>query len=489
MLEYVLPIVEPFNLLLITLGVLWGLVFGMIPGLTATLAVVVLIPITYGMGAVAGISMLIGIYVGGISGGLISAILIGMPGTPASIATTFDGFPMAKKGLGEKALGIGITSNLVGTLIGWVFLVTLAPQIARLGLRFGPFEMVGVIIFGLTAVISLSGDSMIKGLVMTLFGLLVSTIGLDPTYAMPRNTFGTEFLMSGVSAVPAMIGLFVISQVFIESQNLGQKFIIPRPEKIRHSFTMAEFRESVPNFARSGLIGMLIGVLPGIGGALSNFLAYDQAKKASKHPETFGTGDIQGIVASETANNASIGGALIPMLSLGIPGDAVTAVLLGGLMLHGLAPGPMLIRENPEIVYGVFTALFVATLAMYFIMMGGRRIFPALLRIQKVYLLPVVLAAGIVGCYNLQYSLQDVWIAVIFGVVGYFLILHKYPLTPIVITLVLGKMLEENLRLGLLASESGALPLFTRPIALIFMLASLVSVLIPLRKRYFGKAK
>lgn len=489
MLEHIIPIFAPFNLLLISAGVLWGLVFGMIPGLTATLAVVVLIPVTYGMETVAGISMLIGIYVGGISGGLISAILIGMPGTPSSITTAFDGFPLAKQGLGSKALGVGITSNLIGTLIGWGFLVTLAPQIALFGLKFGSFEMVGVIIFGLTAVISLSGDSMIKGLLMTLFGLLMSTIGLDPTYSMPRNTFGTEFLMSGISPIPAMIGLFVISQVFIECRNLGQKFIIPKPEKVKHSLTMAEFRESVPNFIRSGLIGMLIGILPGIGGALSNFLAYDQAKKASKNPESFGQGNIQGIIASETANNASIGGALIPMLSLGIPGDAVTAALLGGLMLHGVAPGPMLIRNNPEIVYGVFGSLFAATIAMYLIMTAGIRIFPALLRMQKVYLLPVVLAAGIVGCYNLQYSLQDVWIAIIFGVIGYVLIRNKYPLTPIVITLILGKMLEEHLRLGLLASDSGILPLFTRPIALAFILASAVSVLLPSVKRHFRKTK
>ncbi|MCL1999816.1 MAG: tripartite tricarboxylate transporter permease [Planctomycetes bacterium] len=483
MIDLILPTLAPANLCLIVIGVMWGLVFGMIPGLTATLAVVVLIPLTYGMNSVWGISMLIGIYVGGVSGGLISAVLIGMPGTPSSIVTCFDGFPMAKKGLGEKALGIGITANMVGTLFGWFFLITLAPEIARFALRFGPFEMVAVILFGLTAVIGLSGDSMIKGLIMTMFGLLVSTIGLDPTYAMPRNTFGTEFLMSGISAVPAMIGLFVISQVFIEAENLSVKFIVPKPERVERTFTMQEFKESIPNFIRSGFTGLLIGILPGIGGALSNLVAYDQAKKASKHPETFGTGNIQGIIAPETANNAAIGGALIPMLSLGIPGDAVTAVLLGGLMLHGLAPGPLLIRENPEIVYGVFSSLFLATLAMYFIMMGGRRIFPTLLHIQKSYLLPIVLAAGIVGCYNLQYSLSDVWISIIFGIIGFFLIKHKFPLTPIVITLVLGQMLEENLRLGLLTSNSSILPLFTRPISLVFVLASAASVFLPLIKR------
>jgi len=476
MIDVVLSTMTLTNLLLIVLGVVWGIIFGMIPGLTATLAVVVLIPATYGLGAVTGISMLIGIYIGGVSGGLVSAILIGMPGTPASITTVFDGFPLAKKGLGQKALGIGITSNLVGSMLGWICLVSMAPEIAKFALKFGPFEYAAIIIFGLTAVISLSGTSMLRGFVMAVFGLLLSTIGLDPTYAMPRNTFGLEFLKSGISPIPAMIGLFVVSQVFVEAEKISVKFLIPKPAKLGRFFSAKEVKASIGNFLRSGVIGILIGILPGIGGALANFIAYDQAKKASKNPETFGEGNIQGIIASETANNASVGGALIPMISLGIPGDAVTAALLGGLMLHGLQPGPLLIRDNPAIVYGIFSSYVIATLAMFAIMMVGIKIFPAILRIQKSFLLPLVLAAGIVGCYNLQYSLTDVWVAVSFGFFGFVFLKNDFPLTPVVISLVLGKMLEENLRLALLSSETGLLPLFTRPISLIFMLAAAVSV-------------
>jgi putative tricarboxylic transport membrane protein len=487
MVELILSTLSLTNILLIVLGVIWGMIFGIIPGLTATLAVVVLIPVTYGLGAVSGISMLIGIYIGGVSGGLVSAILIGMPGTPASITTVFDGFPMAKKGLGEKALGIGITSNLVGSLLGWICLVTMAPEIAKFALKFGPFEYAAIIIFGLTAVISLSGKSMLKGLVMAVFGLLAATVGLDPTYAMPRNTFGLEFLISGVSPIPAMIGLFVVSQVFTEAEKLSIKFLIPRPAKLGHFFSIKEIKASIVNFLRSGVIGILIGILPGIGGALANFLAYDQAKKASKDPDSFGQGNIQGIIASETANNASIGGALIPMLSLGIPGDAVTAALLGGLMLHGLQPGPLLIRDNPAVVYGIFSSYIVATLAMFAIMMGGIKIFPTILRIQKAYLLPLVLAAGIVGCYNLQYSLTDVWVAVVFGILGFIFQKHDFPLTPIVISLVLGKMLEENLRLSLLSSGGTLFPLFTRPISLVFMVGSVISVAISFTKYVKGK--
>jgi putative tricarboxylic transport membrane protein len=246
-------------------------------------------------------------------------------------------------------------------------------------------------------------------------------------------------------------------------------------------------KASVVNFFRSGVIGILIGILPGIGGALANFIAYDQAKKASKDPDSFGQGNIQGIIASETANNASIGGALIPMLSLGIPGDAVTAALLGGLMLHGLQPGPLLIRDNPEVVYGIFSSYFIATISMFTIMMIGIKIFPTLLRIKKSFLLPIVLAAGIVGCYNLQYSLMDVWVAVFFGFIGFILIRNDFPLTPIVISLVLGKMLEENLRLALLSSGGTLLPLFYRPISLVFMMGALISVGISFTKYVKGK--
>lgn len=478
LLDSISQLLAPQNILLMVLGVVWGMVFGAIPGLTATLAIVVLIPITYGMGASLGMTMLISIYVGAISGGLVSAILIGMPGTPSSITTVFDGFPMAKKGLARKALGVGIFSNFIGCFLSWVCLIFLTPIIAGFALRFSSLDYVAVMIFGLTAVISLSGSSLLKGLIMAAFGLLIATIGTDPTYGMYRNTFGLKMLRGGVGATPAMIGLFVVSQVFLEVKNISEKFLTPKAEKVSPFLTVKEFVSNIPNFIRSSAIGILIGILPGIGGALSNFVAYDQAKKASKHPEAFGQGSIEGLIASETANNASIGGALIPMISIGIPGDAATAVLLGGLMLHGLQPGPLLIREYPEVIYGIYAAMLLSTILMLFIMMGGIRIFPTLLRIKKSYLLPFVLAIGLVGCYNLRYSINDVWIAVIFGIIGYFLKQHDYPFTPIVISLILGSLLENNLRLGLLVSGGSLLPLVTSPVSLIFMILTVSSLVI-----------
>ena len=469
---------DPLTFLLVFLGTLFGLIFGVIPGLTAILAIVLLIPLTYGMDALMAIAMLIGVYIGGISGGLVTAILLGMPGTPASIATTFDGFPLAQKGEAGKALGVGITSNLVGCMIGWLALILLAPFFARIAVAFGPVEYVAVIIFGFTTVISLSGNTPSKGLIACLLGLLCSIIGMDPATGMMRNTFGFTVLDGGISSIPAMIGLFVLTPAFREVEQCTRKYIIPRSNLKNISMSRTELRRSRGNFLRSGIIGVLIGILPGIGGTLANFVAYDQAKKHAPRPDTFGTGDIQGIVASETANNAVIGGTLIPLLVLGIPGDAVTAVLLGGLQLHGIEPGPLLMRDNPQLLYGIFAYFLVASLFMFVLMFAaGARIFPMILRISKTWLLPVVIMASLVGCYNISYATRDLWISFVFGVIGYFLQKAGYPLVPLVISLVLGLMFEKQLRLALSLTDGSLLPFLQSPYALLFLALALFSVL------------
>lgn len=482
------------TLLLLAGGVLLGLLFGIVPGLTATLAVILLVPMTYGMSAVTSISVLIGVYIGGISGGLVSAILLGMPGTPSSITTAFDGFPLAKQGKARKALAAGIAANFAGTLTGWIFLVAVAPQLARLALQFGPFEYVAVILFGLTTVISLSGGSVFKGCIVALLGLAVCTIGMDPITGMPRNTFGLDFLSGGINAVPAMIGLFVVAEVFRECESQAARAIRAtgiKGEKLRVSgdsrFTWPEFIRGLPNLIRSSLIGVGIGILPGIGGSLANFVAYDQAKKASAEPESFGKGNIQGVLASESANNAVIGGALIPMLALGIPGDVVSAALMGGLQLHGLEPGPLLFTENPQFVGAVYIAFLLNAVLMFvFMMLLGNRILPKLLLVPKKYLLPVVLVASTVGCYNLGYSVVDMWTALIFGVVGYVMGKFNYPVTPMIISLVLGKMLEKQLRLALLMGKGSLLPLFTEPLSLLFMILALLSLVFSWRRARRG---
>lgn len=466
------------TIVLIVLGVLLGLIFGAIPGLTGTLAVVILIPITYGLTAIEGLSMLIGVYIGGISGGCVSAILLGMPGTPSSITTAFDGFPLAKKGYAGKAMGAAIMSNFYGSVFAWLLLITIAPKIAHFALKFGPFEYMAVIVFGLTTVISLSGKSLFKGLIMTFLGLFLCTVGLDPIGGTMRNTLGFEFLAGGITAIPAMIGLFVVSQVFKELENLSEKYLIPKDKTKNVLLNRSELKASLVNFGRSGIVGTFIGILPGIGGSLANFVAYDLAKKTDPNPDSFGKGNIQGVIASETANNAVVAGALIPLLALGIPGDSVTAALMGGLQLHGLQPGPLLFSENLGFVYGLFISFLVAVIAMFMLMWwGGSRIFPIALRIPKTYLLPIVLMASIVGCYNLSYSLQDMWIALLFGVIGYFLLKKDYPLTPLVISLILGRIFETQMRIGLIKSSGSLAPLLTSPIAIAFLTAAFLSIL------------
>ncbi len=476
----------PSTLALLFAAVALGILFGIIPGLTATLAVILLIPITYGMDATVGIAVLIALYIGGISGGLVSAILLGMPGTPSSIATVFDGYPMTKKGLASRALKTGIFSNLVGTVVSWLFLVTLAPEIAQIALSFKSIEYVSVIIFGLTTVISLSGDSYLKGLISCIFGLLITTIGTDPTTGVERNTLGmSSLLLSGIDATPAMIGMFVVAEVFnslrpSKMDGLKASDIAVQNQKL----DLREMRSSAWNFIRSSLIGVGIGILPGLGGNLASIVSYERAKKASKESATYGTGNPQGLIASEAANNATIGGAMIPMLALGIPGDIVTAALIGGLMLHGLQPGPMLFLEHPVFINGIYLSFLVSAIFMFIIMYAASdRLLPKLLLVPKRYLMPIVLIACTVGCYNLGYNLSDIWSTLIFGLLGLLFSRFGFPVTPVIISMILGKILEVQLRTALIDTNGSVIPFFTQPISCVFLLLAIGSTFFALRKK------
>ncbi|WP_223701200.1 tripartite tricarboxylate transporter permease [Sutcliffiella deserti] len=467
----------------IMIGTILGVIFGAIPGLTATLAVVILLPLTYGMEPLAGIATLLAAYIGGISGGVVAAILIGMPGTPSSVTTVFDGYPLAKKGFGPKALGMGAVSNLFGSLISLAFLIMLAPQLAKFALSFTPFEYTMVMIFAFVIVAGLTGD-FFKSMIVTFFGLSIAAWGFDPINAAERNPLGLDFLSNGVPAIPAMIGLFVISRVFVELETDQSSPIIPKSKTNSVLPTLREIKESIGNFFRSGIIGTAIGILPGIGSSLATFVAYDQAKKASKKPETFGKGNIQGVVASETSNNAVIGGALIPLLALGIPGDGVTALLLGGLQMHGLQPGPLLFTNQPEFLTGLFVAFFVSVVIMFLFMVTiGARIFPFLLSTKKVYLLPIVLVMSIAGSYNIGFRIEDVWIMAIFGVIGYFMDKWKFSTLPLVITLLLGASFEKYIRNGLIQSGGDLTPFFTRPIALLFLVLTVLTLIFVLKPK------
>ncbi len=456
----------------ILIGVIIGIIFGAIPGLTSTMGVALCLPITFSMTPLNGITMLVALYVGGTSGGLISAILLKIPGTPSSVATTFDGAPMAERGEGGRALGIGILYSFLGTILSIIALIFIAPSLAKIALKFGPYEYFAICLFALTMIGAMVGDNLLKGLMSGIAGVTFSLFGIASIGGAERFTFGLQDLENGFQLLPVMIGLFAVSEIL----NVGAEGISANKSQALNckikgfGISLKEFKEQFVNFIRSSLIGIGIGILPGIGGATSNIVAYSVAKQQSKYPEKFGTGVIDGVIATETSNNASIGGALIPLLTLGIPGDTVTAMILGGLTLHGIAPGPLLFKNSGVLVYGIFAAFLIATFVMLIVEYGGIRLFIKVLSVPKYILLPVILVLCVVGTYGTNHSMFDVWTALIFGGIGFFMEKHKFPQAPMILGFVLGTVVEENLIRGLMYSNNNFWAFFKSPIAAAFMI-------------------
>ncbi|MDR1901888.1 MAG: tripartite tricarboxylate transporter permease [Treponema sp.] len=477
-LEGLISVMNPECWIVILLGVIVGIIFGCIPGLTSTMGVALCLPLTFSMGPLNGIALLIAVYVGGTSGGLISAILLKIPGTPSSVATTFDGGPMADKGEGGKALGIGILYSFIGTVLSIVALIFIAPSLARVALKFGPYEMFAICLFALTLISSLVGDNVLKGLMSAVMGITFSLFGFASIGGAERFTFGIRDLENGFDMLPVMIGLFAVAEILkVAAEGLSASRATIMDCKVKgFGIGIKEFKDQLWNMFRSALIGVGIGILPGIGGATSNIVAYTAAKSGSKYPEKFGTGIIDGVIATETANNASIGGALIPLLTLGIPGDTVTAMILGGLMLHGIAPGPLLFKNSGVLVYGIFAAFVIATIIMLLVEYGGIKLFVKVLAVPKHILLPVILTLCIVGTYGANHRLFDVWTSLIFGVIGYFMSKYKFPLAPLILGFVLGTIVEENLIRGLMYTNGNFFGFFQSPIAAVFMAISVSAV-------------
>ena len=476
-----LNVISPLTFVLITVGVVVGIVFGAVPGLTAVMAIALCLPMTYGLGAETGLSLLIALYVGATSGGLISAILLKIPGTPSSIATTFDGGPMMEKGEGAKALGAGIVFSFIGTILSIGALMFIAPSLAQVALSFGPHEYFAIAVFSLTLIATLSSGSMVKGVFSGVAGFAISTVGIAPVDAIQRFTFGQVELNSGFSILTVLVGMFAVAEIIkvAESSRSGTAVKVAGPvaSKIRgFGFTLKEFYGQIPNTIRSSLIGIGIGILPGIGAGTSNIIAYIAAKKRSKTPEEFGKGKLDGVVASESANNAGIGGAMIPLLTLGIPGDAVTAILLGGLMIHGIQPGPMLFITQGELVYTIFAALMVSACLMLVLEFYGLRIFIRLLAIPKHVLLPVILVLCAVGAFGLASRIFDIWTIIGFGVLGYAFVKGGIPTAPFIIGFILGPMAETNFRRGLQLSEGNFLGFLTNPISGVFLALAVLSI-------------
>ena len=469
---------SPMAFVLIVLGCAVGIIFGCIPGLTAGIAIALFLPLTFKMEIIPSFTLLLALYIGGISGGLISAILIKIPGTPASVATVFDGGPMADKGQAWKALSVAIVFSFIGTLIGVGILCFLTPILGKFSLMLGVFEYFSVAVFSLTLVSALCGSSLTKGLIACLIGLFLATIGAAPVDGFTRFTFGNHALDAGFNEVPALVGLFAISELLISARPGEMGKGMARINRKGFGMSAREFFGQLPNALRSGLIGCFIGILPGIGGSVCNLLAYGVAKKSSKHPEKFGSGVIDGIVASETANNACIGGTMVPLLTLGIPGDAVTAILLGAFTINGLTPGPMFYSENIKLIYVIFALMLVCAVATFVIQYFGIKGFTQLLRVPKNLLLPMVMVLCIVGSFGANNRIFDVWTLLAWGVLGFVLSKFDIPLTPIIMGFILGPICEKYLRRGLMMSRNDFSVFFTRPISGLFLWLSIAMALI-----------
>lgn len=463
------------SLLYILIGVTAGIMVGCLPGLTATMGCALLIPFTFSLPPVQGLLMLMGIFTGGIYGGSISAILIRTPGTPAAAATLLDGHPLSMRGEAGKAIGVGTIASFVGGTIGALIMAFLAPQIAKFGLLFGPAEFFALAIFGLSMIISISGDSLLKGAIAALVGLLLTTIGFDPLSGMPRFTFNNENLLGGITFIPALIGLFGFAQVF---RNIERMEIVPQVKsKVGQILpTFKEVRPLLPTMAKSGGMGAVTGSVPGLGCDIAAFIAYGEAKRTSKAPEKFGEGSLEGIAAPEAANNGATGGAMIPMLTLGVPGDAVTAVLLGALTIHGFQPGPLLFRDHLEVVYPIFAGMILCQVALLLIGLSGARLFAKLINIDTRILTPIIFLLCIVGSYSMRFSFFDVGLALGIGVIAYFMGKANFPVSPILLALILGPMAEQNMRRALMFSQDDPSIFLTRPISAAFLILAALMV-------------
>ncbi|MBQ6197345.1 MAG: tripartite tricarboxylate transporter permease [Lachnospiraceae bacterium] len=485
---------DPVLIILLIAGVFIGMVFGSIPGLTATLAVTLFLPFTFALKAGQGLTALIAIYVGGISGGLISACLLNIPGTPSSMVTCFDGAPMARNGRPADALSIGVFASLVGGLFSAVALCCIAPALAKVALMFGPWEYFAMGMMGLMVVISVCSKDLIKGLMGAVIGLLLSTVGMDPISSIQRFTFGKWELGGGLNATAAMMGLFALSEILVQLRDLKKEFSIidtgkiglfPRKETISGI-------ERLKVFILSSVIGTVVGILPGIGQSTATMMSYNTARQISKTPEKFGTGHEEGVIASECSNNAVCGGALIPMMTLGIPGDTVTAILLGGLIVHGLQPGPLLFTNNVDIVGIIFSAYIISCIVMYFMELGLMKMFIKLLSIPLNILLTVIIVMCVVGTFATNNRTFDIWVFLGVGILGYFLVSSGFSLPPVVLGYILGPIIEKNYRVAIISSKGHVLGFLESPIAIVLLLLGVVLLVLPfimgvMKKKKSGK--
>lgn len=473
---------DPTALLANFVGVALGLIFGILPGLTAVMGIALLIPLTFGFPPVVAFSALLGMYVGAIYAGSITAILVGTPGTAAAAATMLEGPQFTARGESIKALDMTTVASFVGGIFSCIVLTSVAPALASFALDFSAPEYFSLGIFGLTIVASLSEGALLKGAISALIGLLIAMIGLDPITGDLRMTFGSMNLMSEVALIPALVGLYALSQVLITLESVFKGTRLDSAKISNERLKLSDYWMCKKALILGSVIGTFIGIIPATGSGTASFAAYSEAKRHSKNKEQFGKGSLEGLAATESSNSAVTGGALIPLLTLGVPGDVVTAVMLGALMVQGMSPGPLLFQEQGTLVYSIFVALFISNIFMLILGMKAVRLFAKVVQIPGGILMPIVITLCVVGGYALNNSNFDLLVLLVFGGMGYIMAKASMPVAPLLLAMILSDIIETNLRRALDISNNDYSVFFTRPICAFFLFISAVILLNLLRK-------
>jgi putative tricarboxylic transport membrane protein len=481
-------------LLPLLLGTLAGVVGGALPGVTITMTIIVVLPFTFGLDPLQGLAAMTGVYVGGSAGGLVTAVLLGIPGTPSSIATTFDGYPMARNGEPGRAVWLGVWASFFGGLLGGAFLILATGPLARFALEFGPWEFFSLFVLALSMVAGLVESSLAKGLVAGGLGLVITILGNDPVMGQKRLTLGIPMLEGGIDFLPVLIGVFAFAQIMSEVERIGGPAKFGAEVDRRLSLAVSHLKVIWEVLSRpfllawSSFIGVLIGVLPAIGGSAASMFAYDQAKKLSKQPQKFGSGVPEGIIASESSNNANVGGSLVTIMAFGIPGDAVTAVMLGALTIHGIQSGPLFIQQNTQLAYGIFAAYLLAHGLMVIIVALAARFMLRVVTVPKAALFPVVLVLCVIGAYALSNTMSNVYVLLAFGLFGYAMVKFGFPLAPFILGVILGDQIEINLIRAIMTDADPWLFL-TRPISGTLLALSVASLAFSIWQHYRHRAR
>jgi len=463
------------NLIVVFLGVLIGTIVGAIPGMTTPMGVALVLPFTFTMHPVTGILLLLGVYKGGLYGGSITAILIKAPGTPAASCTVLDGFPMSQKGEARRALDIALYSSCFADFVSNISLILFTGILATFALRFGPPEFFTLIVFSLTIIAGVSGDSLAKGIMSACFGLILATVGLDIIYGTNRFVFNEVELMAGLSFIPVLIGLFALPEIL-------NQFTIKVERRVRtgmlagNGASFADFKRCFKSVLKGSLIGVVLGAIPGIGGSPSAFLSYSEAKRTSRHPETFGKGEIEGVAAAEAGNNGVAGATMIPLLALGVPGDVITAVILGAFMIHGLRPGPLMFEQNLSLIYAIFMGIMLSSAYLFVIGKISIKAISKIANIPNNILYPGVLILCIYGSYAINTNVFDVLVMFIIGILGFIMLRLNIPAAPFLIAFILGPLLEDNFRQALLMSQGTPVIFFRNEICIVFWILTVFSV-------------